>query len=105
MTTDFCHPVPHTTAYQQRVIARREEIKEAYLNHASAILMKKISPFQIMCRLSENFGMTLGGVRKILLETGVYINRSTPVVMSVTSPAKQTVTTVSSSVQSVYNNK
>ena len=80
MTTDFCHTATYTTAYQQRVIARREEIKEAYLNYASAILMKKVSPYQIMCRLSEDFGMTLGGVRKILLETGVYVNRHTPVV-------------------------
>lgn len=80
MNTDFCHTAIHTTAYQQRVIARREEIKEAYLNYASAIILKKVSPYQIMCRLSENFGMTLGGVRKILLETGVYVDRRTPVV-------------------------
>lgn len=67
------------TDYERFLRERAESVEREYLNYATEILVKKISPNRIIKHLADRFSMSGEGIKTILKRRGIYKSAEQPV--------------------------
>ena len=69
------------TDYERFLRERAENVEREYLNYATEILSKKVSPNRIIKYLADRYSMSGEGIKTILKRRGVYKSAEQPVVI------------------------
>lgn len=88
------------TDYERFLRERAENVEREYLNFATEILAKKVSPNRIIKYLADRFSMSGEGIKTILKRRGIYKSADQPVFIKKTTARQATIPFVAGTVKS-----